>query len=66
MARPKTRSRLINLASSLGNINTPNQYGKFVFENDYLTLDDVSKLPDTNQYNPYQLVMITLNFKLVE
>ena len=40
MARPRIRSRLINLASSLGNINTPNQYGKFVFENDYLTLDD--------------------------
>ena len=39
---------------------------EFLSQLNYVTLDDLSKLPDTNQYNPYQLVMITLNFKLVE
>lgn len=39
---------------------------EFLSQLNYVTLDDLSKLPDSNQYNPYQLVMITLNFKLVE
>lgn len=39
---------------------------EFLSQLNYVTLDDLSKLPDTNQYNPYQLVMITLSFKLVE
>lgn len=39
---------------------------EFLSQLKYVTLDDMSKLPDSNKYNPYQLVMITLNFKLLK
>ncbi|MGN1399530.1 MAG: hypothetical protein ACI4WG_06005 [Erysipelotrichaceae bacterium] len=39
---------------------------EFLAQLNDVSLQDISKLPASDQFNPYEIVMITLNFKLVE